>query len=204
MVHDSSSCTSVRFALGICCCALLACAGKDTPPLEDNDRIAVRDVYVLGMRTSNPGQSEEGAPADPPDDPNDGNSSAADAGAQTGGGSMSKADAGVVRGGGTVCDGFPILKMSCGNGSFCHGAGSTVSAFAESASAAAAFVGEKAEGSACSNSPALIFDTDDPSASLVITKLAADAPCGMGMPYGAAGSMEADDIACIQEWIGSL
>ena len=210
MVHEGSSRTSIRFALGICGCAHLACAGKDTPPLSDDDRAAIRDIHVFGMTSSNPGQREEGAGAGsstntPPNNQNNGRPSRADAGEPDGGGSMSTGDAGTAVGGGTVCEGFPILKASCGNGSFCHGAGSMVSAFAESPSAAAAFVGENAQGSQCENSDALIFDRDDPSASLVLTKLGASAPCGGPMPLGSTpGSFEPDDIACIQEWIGSL
>jgi hypothetical protein len=207
MVHDSTSRTSICFALGIYCGALVACAGQDTPPLSDDDRTAIIDIHVRGMSSSNPGRSEEGAVGGastntPPSTQNN-TPPAPDAGG--GGGSMSTRDAGAAPGGGTVCDGFPILKASCGNGSFCHGAGSMVSAFADTPSAAAAFVGENAQGSQCSNSDALIFDPDDPSASLVITKLGASTPCGGPMPLGSpAGSFEPDDIECIQEWIGSL
>jgi hypothetical protein len=38
----------------------------------------------------------------------------------------------------------------------------------------------------------------------VITKLTADPPCGVGMPYGQGGTMLPEDVECIQEWIGSL
>lgn len=211
MVHDSSSCTSRRFTLGICCCTLAACAGQNTPPLSDDDRTAIRDIHVLGRTSSNPGRDEENAVAgssmnDPPDNAGNGAQRTEDAGTGRGGsGSAPSADAGTMSGEGSVCDGFPILQMKCGNGSFCHGAGSMVSAFAASASGVASFVGERAQGTDCGDDPSLIFDPEDPAASLVVTKLGMNSPCGGPMPLGSApGSMPPADVACIQEWIGSL
>ncbi len=209
MVRHDSSCKWVGFVWGITCGALAACAGEDTPPLDADARRALYEIHVQGKTSSNPGQGGTSAVAggpmnespgtggsrDQPDDDDD----------PGGGGPMASSDAGTVGGGGgTVCNGFPILQMSCGNGAFCHGSGSTVSAFAASASAAEAFVGERAEGADCSASTALIFDPDDPAASLVITKLTADPPCGVGMPYGQGGTMPPADVECLEEWIGSL
>jgi hypothetical protein len=49
-----------------------------------------------------------------------------------------------------------------------------------------------------------VFDTANPGASLVITKLTASPPCGGQMPLTSPGSITADEIACIQEFIEGL
>jgi hypothetical protein len=184
--------------------ALAACAGQDTPPIDDDFAIGLRDCATRtgtcaprpsgGMTAVSPASSS-GSRNNPPQ-------TAGDGGAEPpAGGSTSIADAGSSSSG-TVCDGFAVLKGSCGASSFCHGAGSMVSAFADTPSAAASFVGERAEGDECAGETSPLFDPEDPAGSLVITKLGADPPCGSPMPLG--GSLEPDDIACVQEWIESL
>jgi hypothetical protein len=50
-----------------------------------------------------------------------------------------------------------------------------------------------------------IFNPANPSASLVVKKVQGTSGCGSPMPLGSpAGTISAEDVACIEEWIGTL
>jgi len=97
------------------------------------------------------------------------------------------------------CDGFAILAANCGT-SGCHGEGSNLGTFAASESAARSYVGKS--GAVCGGLGP-ILDPKDPPASILVQKLGDSPPCGQHMPlYG--GLLPQADVACIEDWIGSL
>jgi hypothetical protein len=99
----------------------------------------------------------------------------------------------------SACDGFAILAANCGT-SGCHGARSNLGTFAASDKDARSYIGRS--GKICANL-GVIIDPSDPPASLLIQKLSDFPPCGQSMP--ALGFPLSDaDIACIEDWIGSL
>lgn len=98
------------------------------------------------------------------------------------------------------CDGFAILAANCGT-SGCHGEGSNLETFAASEASARTFIGKP--GTLACSGQGDVIDTDDPAESLMIRKLADDAPCGQPMPITGA-PLSASEIACIETWIGGL
>jgi hypothetical protein len=101
---------------------------------------------------------------------------------------------------GSACDGFALLASNCGT-SGCHGTGSNLGTFAASESAARSYIG-KSGTVTCAGQGSLI-NPDDPPASILVQKLGDYPPCGNHMPL--AGALLSDaDVACIEDWIGSL
>ena len=99
-----------------------------------------------------------------------------------------------------TCDGFAILATNCGS-SGCHGDGSNLEDFAASEDAARAFIDRP--GTLACVGQGNVIDADDPGASLMLTKVSDDPPCGQRMPAAGAPLSDAD-IGCLEEWIGSL
>lgn len=183
---------------------LVSCAGGDTPARDSEVVGAIGTFYgsgsgSVGGSTGNGGSAGSGMAGS-------GMAGSGMAGADnTGGSGSGQGGSDVVGGGGgSGCDGFAFLQMNCGSGSFCHGAGSEVSGFAESEATAADFVGADASsgGQCASNGP--VFDVDNPGNSLVVLKMTPDAPCGGPMPLGATSLPSAEDIECVEEWIRGL
>lgn len=205
------------------CSLLCACAGSETPPLDGRLAEDVAAAYAGGQREA--AAEAESAPTGPaPEAP----AAAEEEPAQLGNPPQqapedspdvdgSSVDGSSVDGDGAgedtpptepeanepsaepVCDGFAILASSCGT-SGCHGAGSNLGTFAASEAEALRYVGQP--GTVCSSQGSL-FDPDNPSESLMITKLSDFPPCGQPMPL--AGPLLSDDeIECIEDWIGSL
>jgi hypothetical protein len=216
MMQDKAIRTVGKVSIGIIVGMIAACAGSDTPPRTDEFDQDLASVYPPGSATgsaatggtasggtggrastgnggtaSGRGGSGTGGSASP------GTGGSATAGA-AGAGSSAAGSAGTGSG---ACDGFTILKTSCGS-SGCHGAGSGYSAFAATEADAADFVGTDGEGPLCGGEGP-IFDPANPPASLVMLKIAGTA-CGGKMPLGSTTPFPPADVTCIEDWISTL
>lgn len=196
-------------ALSFClvCGAFAACAGSETPRTDDDFEAAIADTYgngSVGVAGSGNGSSGSGGSGSGGSGAGRGGSGAGRGGSANAG---SAGSAGTPSGGGSgggqssgECNGFAILQRSC-DGANCHGAGSLNANFAESEEIAAAFAGEDPVTPACSMDGPLI-NTDNPRGSLLIQKVNGTVPCGSAMPL--VGTLDDDQIDCLEEWIGDL
>jgi hypothetical protein len=203
-------------SIGLLLDATLACAGSDTPTVDENISDALRAGYASGRPVSragsggddnsggSAGSSSTNAGSGGDDEPAGGSSGSGSGGTDAEGGEGGSA--GEAEGGGgtagsgepTGCDGFAILQASCSGGG-CHSAGS-LSLFATSEDDAADFVGTESVN--CSGQD--IFIPATPSESLVIQKMrGTQSGCGGPMPPTGVTLPDAD-ITCVEEWIGSL
>ncbi len=202
-------------SIGLLLDASLACAGKDTPTIDDEFKDSVRLGYVSGSRplpgsggSANSGGSAGSAQANAgsggDDEPAGGSSGSGSGGTEAEGGAGGSAGTEAVggtsgSGSTTGCDGFPILQQNCGF-SGCHAPETSFTAFAESATAAEGFAGE--DSAICGGQT--IFDPGDPGGSLVIQKMRGT-QSGCGGPMPPAGDPVSDeDIDCVEAWIGTL
>lgn len=113
-------------------------------------------------------------------------------------GSDGAAGAGPVTGG---CDGFEVLQLHCGNAN-CHGqANAAFGGFASSPDAARDYIDVESN-AACAGQGAIV-NTEDPGASLLVTKITGEAECGSPMPLGGEPLTD-EEIECLEEWIGGL
>jgi hypothetical protein len=202
----------------------LACAGKDIPEVDPELRSGLADSFLgapvaaagasggnglggssaggAGGVASGNGGSAGSANAAGGSAGATGGTPAGNGGSASGAAGAGMSSAGAAGAGpsdtGTPCDGFAVLEANCSSGG-CHGAGSNLGNFAESESIARTFIGQ--EGAICAGEGSII-DTDDPSASVILLKVSDDPPCGQPMPIG--GSLDEEDVACLEEWIGSL
>lgn len=200
MMHQKAKRTLGCVGMGALCAIVAACAGGDTPRRDAEVIAAIEEFWGSGgSQTASSGAGGSGTGTS--GSGNQGGSGTAGSGMGGSGmpvGGSGNGSAGAEGGG--DCDGFQILVESCGQAG-CHGPGATFSGFAEDEGAAQSFVDEPAIG-ACASDPGVIFDPANPGDSLVITKMVAST-CGSPMPLGGAVP-SADEIACIEEWIGSL
>jgi hypothetical protein len=188
--------------LGVALMVSVACAGGDTPPrdqklIDDLLKTYPEDaVGVAGSMNMPSGGSGGG-----------GGQGGSSVGGMGGGSSGSGNEGGSAGGGasgssgGDACDApGMVLIPSCGAlGSSCHGAGSFVGNFGESAAAAEALVGKPAN---CSGKQ--YFNPANPQASAVLDKLADRPTCGGSpMPLG-ADPLSDTQVQCIEDWIGSF
>jgi hypothetical protein len=205
----------------------LACAGKDFPEVDSDLRGGLAEsftgapVAAAGASGSTGAGGGSGAGAGGVASGTGGSAGASAAGgsanaaggsagsgmASTGGGASGAAGAGMASAGaagsgpvnaGPACDGFAVLEANCSSGG-CHGAGSNLGNFAESETIARTYIGR--EGAICAGQGSLI-DPDDPAGSVLLLKVSDDPPCGQPMPLG--GSLDEEDVACLEDWIGSL
>jgi hypothetical protein len=204
------------WSFGVVCVLSAACAGGDTPETDDvlENQLAV--AYAGRQPTAQAGSTGMGAAGtggaggggSTPVVPSNGGSDSGTGGTASASGGT--AGTGEVSSGGTAgtgstaggCDGFAILQAKC-NGGSCHGDGSSFTNFAASETAAEGFAGEQSV--ICGSSDnAPIFNPDNPASSLVLKKIAGTATCGGQMPLGNPGSVSAEDVDCLEEWIGTL
>lgn len=191
-----------------------ACVDADIPNVSNNLRDTLAETYGNagappvgaagdGGSASTPaaGAGGDGGAAGAGDEPPDetggaaGSSMAGGAGSDGGGGA---AGAPPVAGG---CDGFQVLQTYCAT-SGCHGnPGSAFGDFASGEDAAREFVGVES-GIACAGQGAIV-DADNPSASLLVTKINGEAECGQPMPP-TGEQLSDEDIACVEEWISGF
>ncbi len=215
-MHDKIVAGAVRWfgavSLSLVCGGFAACAGTDTPPVDDALEDAIAQNFTSGGvaaagASGNAGSGNAGS----------GNAGSSNAPAAGSGGSGDDDGAGgsdqepddedpppdddddppPASGGG--CDGFAILEERC-NGPSCHGAGG-LGNFAESEEAALAFVGVNGTVTCSADGP--LLDPANPRASVILQKVNGTASCGADMPIGGA-PLSDTEIDCLEEWIGSL
>jgi hypothetical protein len=194
MMHDRAGRAlgeASSYSILLACAGFIACAGGETPRTNPELRDQITAVYVNGDGPV--GSAGNGA----------GGSAQAEAGSGGDDGEPGgRGGSGPSRGGAgsDECDGFAVLEENCGT-SGCHGQDSLYSNFAESEAAALSYVGESGESSCADEGP--LLDPDNPVASIIIQKVTASSPpCGAPMPV--VGDLSEADIACLQEWIGTL
>jgi hypothetical protein len=99
------------------------------------------------------------------------------------------------------CNGFEVLQQHCANAN-CHGqANAPFGGFASSPDAARDYIDVESN-AACANQGAIV-NTDDPAASLLVTKVTGEADCGSPMPIGGE-PLSDDEIACLEDWIAGF
>jgi hypothetical protein len=214
MMHHKMNRALGRVSVGIVCGWMTACAGGDTPARNSalegflSSEFGRGTVGATGGSSSgNGGSGNSGSGNNGGSTSGSGNNGGSDSGsggsdAETGGtGGDDEPSGGSGGGGGGDCDGFQILSENCGT-SGCHGSGAVFTDFVASMAAVDQWVDE--ESAMGCGSPAKVFDTENPAASLVITKLSASPPCGGQMPITNPGSITEDQIDCIQQFIEGL
>lgn len=194
-----------------------ACVDADIPNVSNNLRDTLAETYGnagaapvaaagSGGSASTPsaGAGGDGGAAgsgEEPGDPPDENGGAAGSSMAGGAGTDGEGAAGgppVVADG---CDGFAVLQEYCAT-SGCHGSpGAPLGDFASGPDAAREFVGVES-GVACAGQ-GFIVDPDDPSASLLVTKINGEAECGQPMPPTGVQLTDAE-IDCVEEWISGF
>lgn len=180
-------------AMSLVCGALAACAGSETPRVDDDLEEAIADTFGNGSVGASGSTASGGRGS----------------GGRANGGSAGSANAGVAGSGSAAggsggapgeCNGFEILQQSCDGGN-CHGSGAPNGNFAESPEIAAAFAGEAPVTAACAMDGPLI-DTENARGSLLIQKVNGTVPCGTAMPL--VGQLSDEEIECLEEWIEGL
>jgi hypothetical protein len=95
-----------------------------------------------------------------------------------------------------------ILAVRCG-GSVCHSPGATMAANLDlvSAGVTSRLAGVQSATVQCGGR--LLVTPGDPAGSLLFLKVGDEPPCGSRMPL-AQDPLDADDIACVRDWIGEM
>jgi hypothetical protein len=220
MMQDKAIRTFGKLSIGMIVGMIAACAGGDTPATTSEVEDDIANAYPLGSATGVAGSSATPTPGggtggSAPRPPSNGGSSGR-GGSGTGGsaspgagGSASTGEAGssaagsAASSGGSAagaCDGFDLLKTSCGSSS-CHGSGSPYSDFAASLAAAKAYVNEEAKASCNGKGP--LLDPANPAASILVQKLEGVATCGSRMPL-TGDYFDDTEVDCVKQWISEL
>ena len=200
--------TMAYASIGALAVWFVACAGSDTPPVDDDLRGALAtgyggEVQMGAAGTASAGEAGAAGAAGSGDAPAGGRGGAGGSGPVAGGsgGSGSGAGGSGVVASGDVCDAYnDILAVKC-NTAQCHGDGALNGEFAASFDAAAALVDvPSGRGEGCG----LLIDPQDTDNSLILTMTNGQsdpAQCfPVLMPLG-DDNLPADEIACIQEWL---
>jgi hypothetical protein len=209
MMHDKAVRWFGRVMASLVCGTFVACAGSDTPPVDDGLEDAITQNFGTRAVASGGGAGgaapagRGGSSARPPADPDDDD----DPLPAASGGSASTAEEDPPEGdddppasSGGACDGFAdVLAVRC-NGSTCHGDGSSFGTFAASEADALSVVGLDASVTCSGEGP--LIDPDNPRQSVIIQKVLGTASCGSQMPLGVP--LEDEEIDCLEEWIGTL
>jgi hypothetical protein len=214
MMHDKAMRLFGAVISSLVCGAFVACAGGDTPPLDDPLEDAIGQNFGNGAVAGGTGGSSATSSAGTSAAPRAGSGGTparapAPAASQGGGAPVASAgstgapaeppaedDPPASTGGG--CDGFAVLNEHC-NGGSCHGDGG-LGNFASSEEAALAFVG--VSGSATCSAEGPLLNPDNPRQSVIIQKVLGTATCGAQMPLGVP--LEDEDITCLEDWIATL
>jgi hypothetical protein len=207
---------STGWSFGVACALSAACAGGDTPPTDDVEDL-LATAYGGRQPTAQAGSTGMGNGGSSSGTGGSTSQGTSGAGGSTSGGgtggsaSGGSAGTGAVSTGGTAgtgsgggdCDAFAILQASC-NGGSCHGDGSSFTNFAANEAEAESFAGQQSAFCGTQDN-APIFNPDNPSTSLVIKKITNTSTCGGRMPAGATTQViTPDEVACLEEWIGTL
>lgn len=218
-MQDKAIRTFGKLSIGLIVGMVAACAGGDTPPTTTKLEQDIAAAYPpSGSATGVAGSGSTpsgGTGGSAPRPPSNGGSSSGRGGSGAGGsaspgtggsastgeaGSSAAGTAGMTPVGSGACDGFAILKSSCGSAG-CHGAGSSVGNFAESLDDAKSFVDEEGPGSCNGRGP--LFDPANAAASIVVQKIEGTINCGSRMPL-TGDYLDPAEVDCVKEWIGDL
>jgi hypothetical protein len=207
MMHDKAVRWFGAVISGLVCGAFVACAGSDTPPVDDSLEDAITQNFgnravASGGSGGSPSASRGGsggrggATVRPPAEPGEDDPPVASGGSA---GTANPPDDDEPPPSNGACDGFAVLAASCDGGS-CHGDGSSFGTFAASEADALSVVDLDASVSCSGEGP--LIDPDNPRQSVIIQKVLGTASCGSPMPL--TGPLDEADIECLEEWIGSL
>jgi hypothetical protein len=215
MMHDKIVAKAGRWfgavSLSLICGGFAACAGTDTPPVDDELEDAIAQnftnggVAAAGSAGSGNGGSGNTPAAGRGNTPAGGSTAAGGSGntpaggAPAAGGSAQEPPEEPAPSNGDACDGFTVLKTNC-SGSSCHGAGG-IGDFAETEEAALAFVGVSGSLTCAAAGP--LLDPANPRGSVILQKVNGTADCGGDMPIGRP-ALSDTDVDCLEDWIGSL
>jgi hypothetical protein len=214
MMHDKAMRLFGAMISSLVCGAFVACAGGDTPPVDDELGDEISQAYGNGAVAGAAGG------AGPTGNAGRGGGAAAPAGGRSGsGGQAPVAGAGGAGNptatggaGGTsagadppasnsgTCDGFAVLKLRC-DGPSCHGDGG-IGNFAATEEDARSFVGVSGTLTCAAEGP--LLDPENPRQSVIIQKVVGTATCGEEMPLGAGGPLTDDQVSCLEDWIATL
>ena len=187
--------------VGVLAAWFVACAGEDIPPVDEELRGNIEDVY--GDEQGGGGQQGNAGSASPPG----GASGAAGAGSDPPGGGAAGSGEPVGGGGGggnaNLCNAYEdVLIPSCGLAG-CHNEASTQNGnFAVDGGEAGIveFIDRPSQYSTCDGS---FIDSADTDNSLILRKTEDPIPDGCGnLQMPAAGALlEPDQVDCLQEWL---
>jgi hypothetical protein len=214
MMHDKAMRLFGAVISSLVCGAFVACAGADTPPVDDPLENAINQNFGNGAVAGGTGGSSAtgsaGTPAtpragsggsspaaNPPANP-DREPPVASAGSAGAPAEEPPADDDPPASTGGGCDGFAVLNEHC-NGGSCHGDGG-LGNFAASEEAALSFVGVSGSATCAAEGP--LLNPDNPRQSVIIQKVLGTATCGAQMPLGVP--LEEEDITCLEDWIATL
>jgi hypothetical protein len=214
MMHDKAMRLFGAVISSLVCGAFVACAGGDTPPLDDELGDAISQTYGNGAVAGGAGPTGSAGRAGgvaAPAGGRSGSGSGSGGQAPTGGAGGSGNPTASGGAGGTptgedpppssgTCDGFAVLKLRC-DGPNCHGDGG-LGNFAATEEDARAFVGVSGTISCSSEGP--LLDPENPRQSVIIQKVLGTATCGAEMPLGAGGPLTDEQVSCLEDWIASL
>jgi hypothetical protein len=219
MMHEKAVRTFGIVSIGMICGGIAACAGGDTPALDEDATNKIASVYAGGAgpvgaagsggkaatgtgggkATGTAGKAATGTGGTASTSTaGSGGSGTAAGGSGTAAGGSGTAMGGSASGGG--CDGYAGLMAHCSGGG-CHGSGSGVSGFAESEDVAKTFIGKEGV-TQCAGKGALL-NPDNAASSMVVLKIKGSAPCGSPMPLGQPALADSD-IQCVEDWISGL
>jgi hypothetical protein len=212
MMHHNMNRALGRAFVGVVCGVITACAGGDTPARNSTLESFLSDEFGTGVVGAVGGTGGDGGSGNSGSGNNGGRGGTASGsgGSDSGSGGSDAENGGTGgdepsnggSGGVEECDGFQILSENCGT-SNCHGMGAVFTPFVASESDISEWVDAPAA-TGCASTGDSVFDTANPAASLVITKLGTSPPCGGRMPPPAPGSITPAQIACIEEFIEGL
>jgi hypothetical protein len=182
----------------------LACAGDDTPPVEDSLRGALAtsfggaDTQMGSAGSAGSGAGGRGGSGSS----GSGNAGSANAGSSSagaagdGGGPVGGGGSG---GGGDFCNAFPILASSCGIVGNCHNEGAGQGAFAASEDDVLDYVDRPStKGAACDQ---VFINSSNPEESLIYTRLFGT-DCGGTLQMPAAGDfLTEEESDCVLSWL---
>jgi hypothetical protein len=175
----------------------LACAGDDTPPVEDDLRGALAQNFGgASMQAGSAGSGSGGRGGSASGSSGSANAGSGNAGGGAAGDGGEPVGGGGSGGGGDFCDAFPILQRSCGLPG-CHAAGVSQGEFAASEDDVVDFVDlNSTRGAMCGS----FINSSNPEDSIIYSRLF-EAGCGnLSMPLTGEPLTE-EESDCVLSWL---
>jgi hypothetical protein len=192
-MHDKALRLFCALTSSLACAAFVACAGSNTPSVDDDFEEALDQTFADGaVATAGRGGSSATGGA------GRGGASAGRGGSSTAAGGTGGVQERPPPAGNGVCDGFAVLQTNC-SGPSCHSSGS-LDNFAESEADARAVIGVPGTAT-CTEGD--LLNPDNPRQSIILQKVNGAASCGVPMPPNLP-ALSDDDISCLEDWIAAL